>query len=432
MMNNKFDVIVVGAGPAGVATAFKLAKDGVDVALVERGDTPGSKNMFGGIFYGRVLHQLIPNFWEEAPIERVVTKRVLTLMSSQASLSFELNSRRYAEPPYNGFTILRGKFDNWFARKAVEAGATLIPATTVDGLIYEGKQIVGVKTRREIGNLYAKVIVAADGANSFLAHQAGLRPVFSNHHLELGVKEVIKLPPEVIEERFKLATGEGLANEFVGGLAVKGGGFLYTNHNTVAVGVAAELASLQEKQVQIVQVLEDFKQHPTVREMIRGGVSVEYGGHLVPAAGYQMMPQLYTDGMLVVGDAAGMVFVTGLALEGMNYAMAGGLAAAEAASRALKAGCYSAGQLQCYQKLLEDSFVLQDLKEFRHASTFIQNPRVHHTYAPGITELAEQLFMSEGLPRKKLLKMVKEQFGAKLGLLELLKDSRDGGKGLLW
>jgi electron transfer flavoprotein-quinone oxidoreductase len=429
---NKFDVIVVGAGPAGVAAAFQLARAGVDVAIVERGEFPGSKNMFGGAFYGRVLHELIPNFWEEAPIERVVTKRLLTLMSSRASVAIELNSRRYAQPPYNGFTILRPKFDNWFAQKAVEQGATLIPATTVDSLLYEGKKVAGVRTRREHGDLYANIVIAADGVNSFLARQAGLRKDFSLHHLVVGVKEVLKLPSEVIEERFKLGHQEGMANEFVGGIPVKGGGFLYTNKNTISIGVVAELAALKEKKIQVVQVLEDFKNHPTVKEMIRDGVPVEYGGHLIPEAGFNMMPELYTDGMLVVGDAAGMVFATGLALEGMNYAMAGGIAAAKAALRALRAENYSAGQLSCYKTLLEESFVLRDLKEFRHASSFVQNPRIHDTYAAGVTELMEKLFTSDGQPRQKIMKMAKSQFGSKVSLLDIVKDGWSGGRGLLW
>lgn len=433
MRKNKFDVIVVGAGPAGVAAAFQLAKAGADVAILERGETPGSKNMFGGAFYGRVLHQLIPNFWEEAPIERIVTKRVLTLMSSKSSMAIELNSRRYAEPPYNGFTILRRKFDQWFANKAVEQGAVLIPSTTVDGLIYEGQRIAGIRTRRDNGNLFANIVIAADGANSFLAKQAGMRRNFTGHQMVVGVKEVLKLTQEVIDERFKLGQNEGLANEFVGGLDVKGGGFLYTNKSTLSVGVVAELDSLKEKKVQIVQVLEDFKNHPTVKEMVRDGVPVEYGGHLIPEAGFNMMPKLYTAGMLVVGDAAGMVFATGLALEGMNYAMAGGIAAAEASLRAIQAGDYSAEQLSCYKKMLEDSFVLQDLKEFRHASSFIQNPRMHQAYAAGITEVVEQLFMSDGQPRQKIVKMLKQQLDSKnVGMWQLVKDGWDGGKGLLW
>lgn len=435
MTGNKFDCIVVGAGPAGLATALQLAKAGVQVAVIERGEYPGSKNLFGGAFYGRVLHQLIPNFWEEAPIERIVTKRMLTMMSANASVSMDLNSRNYAEPPYNGFTILRPKFDRWFAGKVVEHGAVLISATTVEGLIYQGKKVIGVKCKRGTGDLYdlfANVVIAADGVNSFLAQQAGLRKRFSPHHLVVGVKEVLKLPAEVIENRFMLGPNEGLANEFFGGMQVKGGGFLYTNKHTISVGIVAELADLKAKKMQVVQVFEDFKNHPTVKEMIRDGIPIEYGGHLIPEAGYNMMPQLFADGLLVVGDAAGMVFATGLALEGMNYAMAGGVAAAEAAIQALNAGDYSEQQLSVYKRILEESFVLKDLKAFRHASAFVQNPRVHETYSSGMTELMEQLFMSDGQPRQKILQMLKQQFGGKVSVRQMIKDGWDGSKGILW
>src|SRR3989304_1822991 len=102
-MKNSYDVIVVGAGPAGVTAALVLAKAGLDVVIFERGEYPGSKNMFGGGFYHHSLNNLLPNFWEEAPVERSITRRVLPFLSPESSLSIDFKSSAFGEPPYNGF-----------------------------------------------------------------------------------------------------------------------------------------------------------------------------------------------------------------------------------------------------------------------------------------------------------------------------------------
>jgi electron transfer flavoprotein-quinone oxidoreductase len=409
-----------------------LAKAGVDVVLLERGEFPGAKNLFGGALYSSVLQQIVPRFWEEAPLERVIARRELTMLTEETAVSVAVNCQSYSRPPYNGFTILRSKFDRWFAQKAVEAGARLVNNVTVDDLLVQNGRVTGVRTRRAGGDLSAKVVVAADGANSFLALQAGLRRQFDPHHMVVGVKEVFRLPKEVLESRFCLDGSTGVANEFVGGLGVKGGGFLYTNKESVSLGIAVEVASIKESRQQIVEIFEKFKHHPFVSKLIKDGQQVEYGAHLIPEAGYKMMPKLYTNGMVVVGDAAGMVLATGLALEGMNYAMAGGMAAAEAIIKALKAGDTSEFGLAYYKKLLNESFVMKDLKAFQHAPAFVQNPRLHYTYVGAICNLAEKVFLSDGEPRRKLLALAREEFKGKATWKELLADARQAGKSLMW
>src|SRR6266478_10045106 len=176
--NQPFNAIVVGAGPAGSSAALALARAGLSVALIERGEYPGAKNVSGAALYApELLADLLPNYWEEAPVERYLVRRVITFLSQEASLAIDFRTDRYAKPPYNGFTLLRPKFDRWLASKAEEAGALLITSTVVDDLLYEREQVIGVRCRRGDGDLYAPIVIAADGANSFLAFRSEERRV---------------------------------------------------------------------------------------------------------------------------------------------------------------------------------------------------------------------------------------------------------------
>src|SRR5512133_2870250 len=134
MVEERLDVIVVGAGVAGSTAAYKLAQAGLQVMLVERGPYPGSKNLSGGVLYGRVLHELIPNYWEEAPVERWINNEIITFLTGEASFNIDFKTQAFSKPPYNGFTVLRAKFDRWLAGKAEEAGAVLVSGIKIDRL----------------------------------------------------------------------------------------------------------------------------------------------------------------------------------------------------------------------------------------------------------------------------------------------------------
>ena len=191
------DVVVVGAGPAGSCAALALARAGHSVVLVERGPFPGSKNMYGGVVYPRVLDTLLPNWWEDAPIQRWVTRRSTMTLTDTQALTVDFRTDAWARPPYNGATAYRPDWDNWLAAKAVEAGAQLLCSTTVTGLLRDGKRVVGVRTDRPDGELTASMVIACDGVNSFLAKEAGLYPDVDPSNFTLGVKETLALPREV-------------------------------------------------------------------------------------------------------------------------------------------------------------------------------------------------------------------------------------------
>lgn len=427
-MDEKFDAIIVGAGLAGSAAAYRLAQTGLEVVLVERGPYPGSKSLSGGVLYGRVLSELIPNFWDEAPVERFINNQVITFMTGEASFSVDFKTQAFSAPPYNGFSVLRARFDRWLGEKAEEAGAMLVPGIRVDHLLREDGRIVGIVAGDE--EMRADVVIAADGANAFLAQEAGLRERIPPAHIAVGVKELIGLPRETVEERFRLTGNEGTAYAIVGFATrgVSGGGFLYTNLESVSVGVVMHLDDLIRHNLKPGDILEDFLAHPLIAPLIRGGRLLEYGAHLVPEAGLQGMPRLVTDGFLVVGDAAGLTVNNGLVVRGMDLAIGSGIAAAEAVLAAKEKGDFSAQGLSVYPQKLEASFVMQDMRTYANAPHFMENPRLYAAYPQLATTLMAQLFAQTSQPKAHilptLLKAVKE---SKISLLDL---ALDGWKGV--
>ena len=241
-----FDVIVVGAGPAGSCAATVAARAGRRVLLLERGPFPGSKNMYGGVIYPRVLDGLHPRWWETAPIQRWVTRRTTMLLTPTQAVSVDMRAGAWGSPPYNGATAFRPEFDAWLAERAVADGVTLLCSTTATGLLRDrAGRVLGVRTDRPDGDVTAPVVIACDGVNSLLAKQAGLYGESDPHHYTLGVKQTIALAAATIEERFGVRGREGVDIEIIGGTGtVSGGAFIYTNLDTIAVGVVLSMAEL--------------------------------------------------------------------------------------------------------------------------------------------------------------------------------------------
>ena len=225
-VNVDVDVIVVGGGPAGSCAALVAARAGLSVVLIERGPFPGSKNMYGGVVYPRILDELIPEWWLEAPIQRWVTRRSTMLLTDTQALTVDFRAEAWGKPPYNGATAYRPDWDHWLAGHAEAAGAQVVTSTTVTGLLRDAHgAVVGVRTDRPDGDLTARVVIACDGVNSFLAKEAGLYEHTDAKHFTLGVKETLALPKDVIDERFGVRGREGVDIEIIGATGgVNGGG----------------------------------------------------------------------------------------------------------------------------------------------------------------------------------------------------------------
>ncbi|MQA10888.1 MAG: FAD-dependent oxidoreductase [Pseudonocardiaceae bacterium] len=425
-----FDVVVVGAGPAGSAAALELARAGHHVALIERGAFPGAKNVYGGVVYGRILDELIPEWWEQAPVQRWVTRRQTMMMTPTQSMTVDFRTDAWREPPYNGATAHRAQFDAWLAGKAEEAGAELITSTVVTALrVDERGHTVGVRTDRADGDLDARVVIACDGVNSFLAKQAGLYPEGQLEHTTLGVKETLSLPRETINERFGVRGTDGVDIEMLGCTgAIPGGGFLYTNLDSVSVGVVLDLTALGKAKKRPEEIVADLKRHPSIAPLVRGGELVEYAAHLIPEGGYQTMPKLAGDGILVTGDAAAMCLAAGIWLEGVNFAIGSGMYAGRAAAHALSTNDTSARGLSEYRKLLRNSFVLADHRKLAGAPKLLMSERMQQRYPGMVCDMVENLFqVTNPTPKPGIGRLLRRSAKAHgVRLRELARDAVSG------
>ncbi|MBI5886962.1 MAG: FAD-binding protein [Deltaproteobacteria bacterium] len=426
-MAERYDCIVVGAGPAGAAAALTLAKAGLSVIVFERGEYPGAKNLFGGILYTTVLAGLIPGFCDEAPLERHVSKRRYSFVTGDSEAAVDLSFDAFNKPPFNNsYTALRARFDRWFASKAEEAGAIVVAEAVVDELIMENGVAKGARVRMEGGTVYADAVILAEGANSLLAEKAGIRPRINAADYSLGVKEIISLPEGVIEDRFGLEAGAGTACEFFGealGPGVEGGGFIYTNIDTLSVGIACPVSVLKEKMLKPNEMLDAFKLHPAVRKFLRGGRIEEYAAHLIPEGGYNAIGRLVGNGVLLAGDCAGFVNPS-LYKEGTNLAMASGVMAAETVIEARATGDFSEAGLQGYLKRLNDSFVMQDLKRYRDVpATLHSSTGLFKEYPEAVMELLERHFTVSGESKAAMHKELRRILRGKVSLWRLAADA---------
>jgi electron transfer flavoprotein-quinone oxidoreductase len=416
---DKTDVIIVGAGPAGASAAIKLAQGGKKVVLIDRGMPIGSKNLSGGVLWGNDLHEILPDWQTDAPIERIIVNKKVGFLSVEDATVLDLHFDSWEKENYSGVSVLRVKFDEWLANKAQEAGAAVLSGIMIDSLIIKDGKVIGVRQDNE--ELFADTVIIAEGSNARLLLDHGLmkdpsKRRFERKEMLIGVKEVFTLTRDVMEERFLLDENTGLAGEFILGNipdGVMAGGFFYTNKDTLSLGVVVHLDSLNSD-VRSYEVIEYFKQHPLIAKYIKNAVSVEYGAKTVPELGYNNFPPLYGDGYLVIGDAAGFVFSNGLVIQGMNYAIKSGLLAADT--------IIEDGSLKNYQKKLKNSYILKDFKRFRKVKKLTKNKILFELLPTGINNALREILTEKGEPKqpiiKKALKVMKQ---TGISLLSLAK-----------
>ena len=393
----KFDAIVVGGGLAGSAAALTMAKAGLDVMLIERGKFCGSKNSSGGRIYGHSLERLIPNFAEEAPIERKITQERLSLMTEGGALSFQYNSDKLQNLKYPSYSVLRSKFDKWMAEKAEEAGVMLLEGFRVDQvLVDESGKATGVVCGDE--EFDADVIVLADGVNSLLAQQLGMKQELDPKDVAVGVKEVIYLGEDVINERFGLQGDEGaawmIAGDPTGGNL--GGGFIYTNKDSLSLVIVTTISDIGRVDVSVPDMVERMKNHPSIAPFVKGGKLTEYSAHLVTEGGLKMMPELVRDGVIVAGDAAAMVVNLGYTVRGMDLAIESGRLAGEAVVRAKAREDFSAESLSYYKKLLDESFIMKLMKQYQNLPGLLEDHIIFNDVPKMADEFAGMVYKVDG------------------------------------
>lgn len=425
-----FDAIVVGAGCAGSVAAYTLAKAGKSALMVERGNFAGAKNMTGGRIYAHSLKKVFPNFEKEAPVERRIMRERISLLDPASNFTIGFTSEAMAQEGKDSYSVLFGPFDQWLAEQTEEAGAEVICGIPVEDLIMDGSRVLGVVAGED--ELTADVTILADGVNSLLTPKAVGAPTPKPSEMAVGVKELIELPAEVIEDRLLCGPGEGAAWLFAGDSTKGhiGGGFMYTNKSSISLGLVATLSDLVTARTTIYQMMEDFKQHPEVAALIRGGKLVEYSGHMVSEGGYHMIPQLVGDGCLVAGDAGMLCMNLGYCVRGMDFAVASGQLAARAAIEAMDRKDFSASSLNRYKELLEGSFVLRDMRQYQRFPHFMESTkRIFNGYPALVRDIFNGMFVVDGEPQPPLKKKVLDS-AREVGFMNILKDVRGGMKAL--
>lgn len=419
---DKFDVIVIGAGPAGTACAYTLAAAGKNVLVIERGTAAGDKNVTGGRFYTYALDLVEPGLWKEAALERKVTHEQIMMMDKDRSVTVD-----YSDPSFNrdgetpqSFTVLRAVFDEWFASKAEEKGAVIACGIKVDGLIEKDGRITGVRAGGD--EMFADLVIAADGVNSMTARAAGLVPELSDATVGVGVKEIIELPSKTIEERFHLKPGEGASLLILGCTeGIHGGGFLYTNKESVSLGCVFTPSEAAEHGRQVHDIFQDMKMHPSIYPLIEGGKTVEYGAHLVREEGYRGIPKkLYRDGLLVTGEAAGFVLNMGYTIRGIDLAIVSGVAAARAVISGKNPG-------PAYIDELNSIKLLPSMKSVDGYFDLLEIPRMYAVYPKVAADIFSRLYNISGdVPvsiKKSIWGVLREN---RLSLWQLIKDGIRG------
>ncbi|MEK8026543.1 FAD-dependent monooxygenase [Pseudaquabacterium rugosum] len=404
MSKEKFDAIVVGAGPSGNSAAYTLAKAGLKVLQIERGEYPGSKNVQGAILYADALEKIIPDFRDDAPLERHIIEQRMWVLDDHSFIGTHYRSDDDDKPPYNRYTIIRAQFDRWFSAKVREAGALLICETTVEALLMDGTRCIGVRCDRMGGEVYADVVILADGVNSTLARKAGFHGEIQAKNVALAVKEILFMPEETIQARFNVGEESGVVIEMMGSVTegMVGTGFLYTNKESLTIGVGCMLSDFKANpnRTSPYTLLEKLKRHPSIAPLIAGGEMKEYCAHLIPEGGFHAVPQVYGDGWMIVGDSGG--FVNAAHREGSNLAMTTGRLAAETVIAAKAAGkAMDAKTLAAYKAALDDSFVMKDLKKYRDMPEVLHSSRQFFTQYPALlNRAAKTMFTVDGIDKK--------------------------------
>lgn len=441
-MDEKFDCIVIGGGVAGLAAAMVLAQNNMKFLLIERGEFAGSKNVSGGVLWGNDLARLVPDYWkeEDGGWERFINHRRLTFMDQQSTFSLDFKSSHFNETPYTGVVVLRSKFDRWLANKVQEAidasdyamDSFIATNILVDDIIMEGEKAVGIKTGED--EFYTDSIIIAEGVNNLLTRRVGLQDTYvPADHMLTGIKEIIRFDQKVLEDRFQLNGLSGMSNEFVGWATdgVEGGGFLYTNRDSISLGLVLSIKDMREKRKSPHDVLNHFKMHPVIQDIIKGGEIVEYSAHVVSSGDKRCMPrELYKDGILIAGEAANLLMNAGKAIQGMDYAMRSGILAADAIIKAKAKGDFSSATLKDYRTALDNSYVMKDINNFQDAVHLLHTDVMQHKVPNLICDFGRQFFTIKNEPTQKSRNLLKEAIGRHTSVWELAKLGFKAGKSL--
>jgi electron transfer flavoprotein-quinone oxidoreductase len=368
------------------------------------------------------MEKLIPGFAEEAPLERLISKERIMLMTDDGATTIEYGADRLKDHGSASYSVLRAKFDPWLAGQAEAAGAMYITGIRVDKLLQKNGRVCGVIAGEDV--IESDVVILADGVNSLLAQKIGMKKELAPHQVAVGVKEVIQLDESTVSERFGVSEGEGVACLAAGSVTggAVGGGFLYTNKDSVSIGTVITLGHIGKGEaVKVPDMIERFKTNPQIAPLIKGGEPVEYAAHLVPEGGYSMGPELFWNGVLVAGDAAGFVINMGYTFRGMDFAIESGRLAAMAVIKAKEREDFSEAGLSYYRTLLDQSFVMRDLRHYRNMPALMDNRQIYGELPGVMGDILSSMFIVDGSEPKKITRSSLDAVGGTGDIVNLVK-----------
>ncbi|MBI3484321.1 MAG: 4Fe-4S dicluster domain-containing protein, partial [Acidobacteria bacterium] len=382
------DVLIVGAGPAGLACALHLSnlirqhnESGAkpelsteNIYVLEKGREVGAHQLSGAVMDPRGLKELVPDFETSAPLDTPVTDDCVMFFTEKSALRFPITP-----PPFKNrgnFIISLSKLTKWLGGLVEKTGVNLFTQFAGANLIYEGEGIAGVITEDKGVDkngqpkdnftpgyeLRAKVTVLAEGTRGSLTKQLvskykldGLNPQI----YALGIKELWEVPAGHVPPGFVAHTMGWPVD-----MKMYGGGFIYgMKENRVSLGLVLGL-EYHDPLFDPHEAFQQFKTHPFLKKMLEGGKLVRYGAKTLPEGGWYSMPRTFVDGGLIIGDSASLL--NSQKLKGINLAIKSGMLAAETILDALKSGDASAKTLSSFQKKVEASWIKPDLWAVRN------------------------------------------------------------------
>jgi len=279
------------------------------------------------------------------------------------------------------FTTYLTEMAKWMANKAVEAGAILVDEVRVDEILVEDGKVVGIRSGPD--KLYADYVIDAEGVNRMLLEKLGLVEKIDPNTVALGVKEVINVGKKRIQEKLGLADDEGMAWLIAGDVTrgIPGGGFIYTMKDTIALGLvihigkALEKAEAGELKESVPLLLEKLRLNKHFYWIWEDSDVLEYGAHMTIEGGLRFMPKkLYMPGLLVVGDAAGLLLNTGYTIRGVDFAAYSGKLAAETIVEAHDMGGPTEENMKRYEDKVKSSFIYKELVRHRGIVDVMEDP----------------------------------------------------------
>jgi electron-transferring-flavoprotein dehydrogenase len=376
------DVLIIGGGPAGLATAIHLAdrfkQNGQNqrILLIEKGIAIGSHILSGAVIKPDVFKELLPGVdFSEIPFNAKVTRDKTIFLTENGSITLPIHV------PYmnnqGNYTASLGQLCKYLATKAEEKGVEIYTGFAVDEILYRDGKVIGAKTKdtgvdhhgHPLENFQpgtrveAKVTIFAEGTRGYLAKMLikkfNLAQDRNEQMYSLGCKELWSVPEGNIQPGEVYHTmGYPLNNDEFGG------GFIYgLNDSKVAVGIVVGL-DYKDPTFDVHDAMQVWKTTGFVSKILKGGKLLEYGAKTLPEGGYYAIPKLYVDNALIVGDSAGMVTMP--ALKGVHLSIKSGMLAAQTISTALLNNDTSEKSLQLYETLVNQSIIYKEMYPVRN------------------------------------------------------------------